>query len=405
MLVVGTAVGAVPGTAVATETGNEAPLADAGLDQNVTANATVHLDATGSRDPDGDVAAYEWRLEQPDGNYTRPECRTCGRTSFVARQVGTYNATVVVTDGEGTTSRDTLRVHVEESAGPAVTLSGPEELNTGEVASYAASVSAGSADVAAVTWRIDGNWRNRTSVSGDSATAEHLHAFPSAGSYTLSVTAVDRLGREQTATKEVTVRGVDADTDADTGGGSDSSTSSVGGGEECSRYDTKEDTYCNNDRMTLDSNGIVITDADNDGTAEWAGQTLDAEFARNNEGVSYDSTDGNVEFDSQEAYKEALDVDSVNIDPTAAVNQDREGGNRGTYGENKGQSWEEASTTDSEDKGDNSSEASASIIDNIFEKLSNDNSENDGESSSENSRESEREDSSTRTGRVPHDMP
>ncbi|WP_436923623.1 PKD domain-containing protein [Halosimplex amylolyticum] len=381
-LVVGTVVSFVPGAAGAASPGTEAPLADAGLDQNVTANATVYLDATGSRDPDGEIAEYEWRLEQPDGDYIRPDCRTCGQTSFVARQVGTYNATVTVTDDDGATSRDTLRVHVEESNGPSVTLSGPQALNTGEVAGYTASVSAGNADVAAVTWRVDGDWHNRTSIAGESATADYLHAFSTAGNYTLSATVVDRVGRQRTATREIKVHSPSA---AASGGSSSGSGDSDG--EQCSRYNRDDDTYCNNDRMTLDSNGIVITDADNDGTIVWAGQTLDAEFAQNNAGVSYDSTDGVVEFDSQEAYKTALGVKTTNVNPAYNAS-------RSTSERKESDGGEEENEDDPLDW----SAISHNYADNYGSSGEEDGSEENREDNTEDSAETE---TNTRTGRVP----
>ena len=38
---------------------NEPPVAEAGEDQLVT-SSEVHFDGTGSRDPDGAIARYEW---------------------------------------------------------------------------------------------------------------------------------------------------------------------------------------------------------------------------------------------------------------------------------------------------------------------------------------------------------
>jgi len=76
--------------APATVAANEAPLADAGLDQRVPAGTTVYLDATGSRDPDGSVVGYEWVIEaanaQADGNPARAD-RLEGRARELFRSV------------------------------------------------------------------------------------------------------------------------------------------------------------------------------------------------------------------------------------------------------------------------------------------------------------------------------
>lgn len=299
---------------------NEAPLADAGLDQNVTANATVYLDATGSRDPDGEIDEYEWRLERPDGNYTSPNCRSCGRTSFVALQTGTYNATVTVTDDDGAVETDTLQVHVSESNGPSVSLSGPDSVVEGRVAEYSATVSAGASDLAVVRWRFDGRTVNRTAIDGENAGADHWQRFSDDGNYTLSVTAVDELGRERTAKTDVTVRDPSSVDVSNTGSGSGDDS-----GRECSRYNRDDDRYCNNDRMTMDTKGIVITDVDDDGSTVWAGVELDEEFAEANDGVSFDSINGVARFENKSAYKEAFGMDVVNINPEAPINQKQSG--------------------------------------------------------------------------------
>ncbi|WP_459195041.1 PKD domain-containing protein [Halosimplex sp. J119] len=389
------------GTAGAAGAENEAPLAEAGLDQNVTVNATVYLDASGSRDPDGEVTDYEWRLERPDGTYTRPDCRTCGRTSFVARQVGIYNATVTVTDDDGTTSSDTLRVHVQESDGPTVTLSGPGEMNAGEVVGYSASIEAGSAELTAVTWRVDGNWQNRTGISGESATAAYLHAFSTSGDQTVSVTVVDRLGREQTATKAVTVHEPTAESRSTTGGDS--------AGRECSQFNRDDDRYCNNDRMTLDSNGITISDTDNDGTTEWGGQTMDEEFAQNHDGVSYDSTDGVVEFESQEAYTSALNVDEVILDPDTDTTEntdnqeeadsEKDDNDSNRFGGSSSDDNGDNGSTDGED-GNEDTDGGGESSDNSGGDDTTDNSNNEENDATEDS-DTEENDPNTRTGRVP----
>jgi hypothetical protein len=97
--------------------GNEAPLADAGLDQEVEQGRTVVLDATGSVDPDGSIAAYDWTITAPNGSTISPRCSSCARTRFDADQVGRYEVTVDVADGDGATRRDILYVDVGTGPG------------------------------------------------------------------------------------------------------------------------------------------------------------------------------------------------------------------------------------------------------------------------------------------------
>lgn len=100
------------------------PLAEAGLDQEVSRGSTVFLDATGSRDPDGGSLAYEWTIRTPSGATVTPECATCARTEFAARETGRYEVTVTVTDDEGRPREDTLYVDVEGSGSQAPVGSG-----------------------------------------------------------------------------------------------------------------------------------------------------------------------------------------------------------------------------------------------------------------------------------------
>jgi len=251
---------------------NERPLADAGLDRDVTANATVYLDATGSRDPDGEIESYEWSIERPDGSHTNPSCGSCGRTSFVPHEAGTYNATVTVTDDDGATSTDTLRVTVDSSDGPSLTVSGPSTVTAGAVAGFSATLSAGSADLTALTWRLDGRRLNRTTVSGDSAVVDHGHAFVDTGNYTLTAVVVDRMGRERTRNKSVTVvepspPGSSGESDGEAGSSSDSS-------DDC--YYPEDSVFsCEADSVTS-NNGttVTISDTDRDGNVTVNGTTF-----------------------------------------------------------------------------------------------------------------------------------
>lgn len=131
LLVVGAS---VPVAAV--DDGNEPPLVDAGLDQEVDRDATVYLDGTGSRDPDGELTNWNWRIETPDGRTVTPSDPSAPRTQFEPTGVGEYAVTLTVTDDDGATRSDTLYVQVGTAAGeqnPATsTPSGdttPEEVN------------------------------------------------------------------------------------------------------------------------------------------------------------------------------------------------------------------------------------------------------------------------------------
>lgn len=107
---------AIPAGVVAGK--NEPPLVDAGLDQNVRRGTTVYLDGGGAVDPDGEIVAYEWRIETPRGEQSVPEDPNAETTRFVPDEVGRYRVTLTVTDGDGATESDTLYVDVRAGRSP-----------------------------------------------------------------------------------------------------------------------------------------------------------------------------------------------------------------------------------------------------------------------------------------------
>lgn len=77
------------------------PVADAGPDIQLTVGESFELTATGSADPNGEIVTIEWSTEQ-NGN--------ASSVSFSA--VGTYTATLTVTDNDGYTASDEITITV-----------------------------------------------------------------------------------------------------------------------------------------------------------------------------------------------------------------------------------------------------------------------------------------------------
>jgi hypothetical protein len=178
---------------------NEAPLADAGLDQEVPVNATVYLDASGSRDPDGSIESYEWSIERPDGNHIEPACADCARTEFRVTMNGTYEMTVTVTDDDGATSSDTLYVQANHVEGPSVELSGPVTVSPGSNTTYTATATAGASPLMNVEWELDGSEMADRQIGGESAT-DDLTVGLESGTRRLTVRVVSEMGRTDTTT-------------------------------------------------------------------------------------------------------------------------------------------------------------------------------------------------------------
>lgn len=362
VLVLVGALGSVPvasgGTAVASadaaSDANEAPLADAGLDQEVPVNATVYLDASGSRDPDGSIESYEWSIERPDGDRMEPACADCARTEFRVTTSGTYEVTVTVTDDDDATSSDTLYVEANEIEGPSVEVSGPVDVTANTSVTFTATAQAGANELANVEWTVDETKTADRQLTGESGTDDLTTRFDP-GTHELSVQVVSELGRTDTATLTVDVaerpdRPCESATWNRTGGRWDAS--SCGGdhtagdgardvfstsetadnttvdGEAC--YNDQSETArtwenanpteqygCHNDRI-LGGQTPSIRDSTGDGTLQLGDVTLTTSqierLAARNDGVSLEtggSGFGTLEFESQDVYEEVMDTSSI----------------------------------------------------------------------------------------------
>jgi len=101
----GAALGALVGAINSSSPLNEAPIANAGITQNVSlgfvggvASKVVTLDGTGSTDPNNNPLTFAWTLTKPAGSAAVLSSATAPKPTFTADMVGTYTATLLVKD-------------------------------------------------------------------------------------------------------------------------------------------------------------------------------------------------------------------------------------------------------------------------------------------------------------------
>jgi chitodextrinase len=89
---------------------NSPPVANAGLDRNVTVGDTVVLDGSDSTDADGDPLTFSWSLTTPAGSDATLSDSTAVSPSFEADVVGEYVAQLIVNDGADDSAADSVRI-------------------------------------------------------------------------------------------------------------------------------------------------------------------------------------------------------------------------------------------------------------------------------------------------------
>jgi hypothetical protein len=92
---------------------NEAPIANAGITQNVSlgfvggvASKVVTLDGTGSSDPNNNTLTFAWTLTKPTGSAAVLSSATDPKPTFTADVVGTYTAQLIVKDSGDLVSKE-----------------------------------------------------------------------------------------------------------------------------------------------------------------------------------------------------------------------------------------------------------------------------------------------------------
>jgi len=97
--------------AITATAANSAPVADAGIDQNVTTGTLVTLDGSGSSDANGDTLTYLWSIASaPTGSTATLSDETSTAPTFTPDFDGRYEISLVVNDGSIDSSVDNLIV-------------------------------------------------------------------------------------------------------------------------------------------------------------------------------------------------------------------------------------------------------------------------------------------------------
>jgi len=121
----GTTDSAADTVTITATTGNAAPVANAGPDQNVSTGTLVILDGSGSSDADRDTLTYTWVLTtKPGGSTATIFDATAVKPTFIADVDGTYVFSLVVNDGTADSTAGTVAITARSARQAEIVVSG-----------------------------------------------------------------------------------------------------------------------------------------------------------------------------------------------------------------------------------------------------------------------------------------
>lgn len=176
---------------------NNPPVADAGVDQNLSADEEIRLDGGGSFDPDGDPMTYTWSFARvPDGSSLMDSDGSFSEngtsssiTTFTPDMMGTYIVSLVVTDSnEDTSIADSVIVSVSEGTLPTAMAGDDETAMEGDTVTLDGSSSFDSGGRALTyAWSIASAPENATATIADSSSVTTTFTPDVSGNYLISL--------------------------------------------------------------------------------------------------------------------------------------------------------------------------------------------------------------------------
>jgi cytochrome c553 len=175
--------------------GNSAPNADAGSDQNLTTGSIVTLDGSGSQDADNDPLSYLWTMvSRPAGSSAALSDATLANPSFSADVDGTYVIELVVNDGSVDSLPATVSIVASTANSAPIANAGPDQsVSAGTTVSLDGSNSQDAdGDALNYAWTLVSKPAGSATVLPDSATTEMVFITPDvAGTYVVQLVVND----------------------------------------------------------------------------------------------------------------------------------------------------------------------------------------------------------------------
>jgi len=192
---------------------NAAPVANAGVAQNVTTGTTVTLNGSASSDANGDLLTYTWILTgKPIGSMAALTSANSAAPTFFADVAGTYVASLIVNDGrvDSDTAALTITATVANAA-PVANAGVAQNVTTGTTVTLNGSASSdANGDLLTYAWILTGKPTGSIAVLAGANSAAPTFFADVAGTYVASLIVNDGKVNSSTATGTVTATSANA---------------------------------------------------------------------------------------------------------------------------------------------------------------------------------------------------
>ncbi|GAA6171987.1 hypothetical protein NBRC116592_16570 [Colwellia sp. KU-HH00111] len=189
-----TACGGSGSNSVSDSSKNQAPVANAGIDQNVVTTSVVILDASASSDSDGDTLSYSWSLTSlPENSGASLTNSTEASPTFTTDIDGSYVAQLIVNDGTENSVADTVTIVATTPNSVPVAEAGTDQnVVTTTIVTLDASASSDSdGDTLSYSWSLTSLPENSIASLSDSSSAVPTFTVDLDGKYVAQLVVND----------------------------------------------------------------------------------------------------------------------------------------------------------------------------------------------------------------------
>ena len=201
----GTQESAPDSVTITAETANSAPVADAGVDQEVNTGALVTLNGSGT-DADGDPLTFSWEFtSRPEGSAAVLSDTASPSPTFTPDIDGAYVLALIVNDGIDSSALDSVTITANTANSAPVADAGvDQEVNTGALVTLNGSGTDADGDPLTFSWAFTSRPEGSAAVLSDSASPSPTFTADIDGVYVMELTVTDGAETSQSDSFRVT---------------------------------------------------------------------------------------------------------------------------------------------------------------------------------------------------------